>query len=63
MYYKPNFILVRIEMNELGLSPKKGCDNRKADRSFTKAAQDRNLLWYKSWADHEKTANFSRVYL
>lgn len=23
MYYKPNFILVRIEMNELGFSPKK----------------------------------------
>lgn len=35
-------------MNELGSSPKKGYDNEKADRSFTKAAQDRNLLWYKS---------------
>lgn len=64
MYYKPNFILVRIEMNELGFSPKKkGFDNGKADRSFTKVAQDKNLLWYISLADYEKKVNFSRVYL
>lgn len=44
-------------MNELGSSPKKRCDNGKADRSFPKAAQERNLLWYKSLA---LTANFKK---
>lgn len=49
MYYKPSFILMGIEMNKLGSSPKKDVIMEKlTDLSLQQFSAVSKLLWYKS---------------